>query len=77
MVISVQGVSVLGSLSRGLCPGVSVQGSLSRGISVWTISVPWRGISVGRPPPQTRKAGGTHPTGMLSYAIKFTFEIKF
>ena len=47
-----------GSLSRevsvqgGLCLGVSVQGSLSRG------------VSVGRPP-GIRKAGSTHPTGML------------
>ena len=28
-------------------------------------SLPTRGF-LGRPPPETRKAGGTHPTGMLS-----------
>ena len=53
------------SLSRGdLCPrgslGVSVQG---RGFYLGGVSV--KGMAVGRTT-RIRKAGGTHPTGMLS-----------
>ena len=69
-----------GSLCRGLCPGeVSIQGrlcpggdcpgSLCLGVSVQGKGVSVQGgVSIGTPP-RIRKAGGTHPTGMLSCFI--------
>ena len=84
--VSDQGVSLQESLSRGqgLCPeGASVQrGSISRGISVH------RGVSVQRKslfrrglcrktPPRIRKAGGTHPTEMLSCLFLIVLFPKF
>ena len=54
-----------GSAYRGVClwGGVFLHGeSASRKESAY------RGLA--RPPPWTRKAGGTHPTGMLSFVAK-------
>ena len=47
-----------GSVSREVCLG---EGSSSRGVCMQVVSG-----EVGQTPPRTRKAGGIHPTGMLS-----------
>ena len=67
--VSVQVVFVWESLSRGLCLGVSVWGYLSRslcpgGLCLWG-------------PPRIRKAGGTHPTGMLSQGTNGIINLAF
>ena len=61
-VVSVQGVSVLRSLSRGsLSKGVSVQGDLCLGVSVWEVSV-----QGGLCPGEVSVQGGLCPGGSLS-----------
>ena len=51
--------SVHGESAYGVCFQI---GSASRG------DLPTGGLGKPPAPPQTRKAGGTHPTGMLSYS---------
>ena len=62
--------------SRGLCPWSRVPGgSLCKGLCLGSLSreSPYRDT----PPPQIRKVGGMHPTGMLSYLklILLRFDI--
>ena len=63
--------------------GSPSEGFLPRGICIWGIKdlhswgrgdlYPGGGLD--RPPPGTRKAGGTHPTGILSCFLSALYEI--
>ena len=71
--VSVQAIFVQGSLSMGsLSRGISVQGEV--GVSVQGRYLSW-GVSVTETSPIWKRAGGAHPTGMLSCLITKTTTI--
>ena len=88
--MSVKGVSVWGSLSRGSlsggpCPGVSVQGALSRGVSVQGDHCPGsslsRGVSVWGLCPEgsmsrVSLSGGLCPGGLCPGGLCLGFSVQ-
>ena len=62
------------SSKRSASRGVYLQGYASGGVCLQEVSI-WEGLADPPTPTGTRKAGGTHPTGMLSCSRYFLFLI--